>query len=101
MKKLILLLTLIFRVAQAQGFTGKWNGMLSVQGMGLRLIFQIIHFDLIYQIKVDSPNQNTFGIPASAATFRNATLHPVLFNLRPVNLLKRTLYPAGWLLAQK
>lgn len=37
MKKLILLIVLIPCRAQAQDITGKWNGMLSVLGMELRL----------------------------------------------------------------
>lgn len=74
MKKLIGLLVLIPCLAQAQDITGKWNGMLRAQGMELRLIFQIALHDSTYEAKMDSPDQNTFGIPASATTFTNATL---------------------------
>lgn len=74
MRKLIVLMVLMLCLAQAQDIIGKWNGMLRAQRMELRLIFQITLHDSTYEAKMDSPDQNTFGIPASATTFKNSTL---------------------------
>ena len=74
MKKLVLLIVLIPCLMQAQDITGKWNGMLSVQGMELRLVFHISRGDSTYDAKMDSPDQKAFGIPASATNFENSTL---------------------------
>jgi len=60
---------------QAQDITGKWNGILSVQGMELRLVFHISREDSTYDAKMDSPDQQAFGIQASAANFKNSTLN--------------------------
>ena len=75
MKKLILLMVLIPCLTQAQDITGEWNGILSVQGMELRLVFHISRQDSIYDAKIDSPDQKAFGIPASETSFKNSTLH--------------------------
>jgi uncharacterized protein len=74
MKKLILLIVLIPCLMQAQDITGKWNGILSVQGMELRLVFHISREDSTYDAKMDSPDQKAFGIPATATNFENSTL---------------------------
>jgi len=75
MKKLVLLIVLIPSLMQAQDITGKWNGILSVQGMELRLVFHISREDSTYDAKMDSPDQQAFGIQASAANFKNSTLN--------------------------
>lgn len=62
-------------LAQAQDITGKWNGILSVQGMELRLVFHISREDSTYEAKMDSPDEKAFGIPASAIHFENSTLN--------------------------
>lgn len=75
MKKLLLLIVLIPCLAQAQDITGKWNGILSVQGMELRLVFYISREDSAYDAKMDSPDQKVFGIPANATNFKNSSLN--------------------------
>ncbi len=77
MKKLILLILIVLIpcLTQAQDITGKWNGILNVQGMDLRLIFHISKGDSTYDAKMDSPDQKAFGIPASATNFENSTLN--------------------------
>lgn len=74
MNKLILLIVLIPCLTQAQDITGQWNGILSVQGMELRLVFHVSRDDSAYTTKMDSPDQKAFGIPASATNFENSTL---------------------------
>jgi uncharacterized protein len=74
MKKLLILIILWPCLAQAQDITGTWNGMLKVQGMELRLVFNITQSDSTYETKMDSPDQKAFGIPASATNFKNSTL---------------------------
>ena len=74
MKKLILLIVLIPCFGQAQDITGQWNGILSVQGMELRLVFHISGEDTAYDVKMDSPDEKAFGIPGSAG-FGDSTLN--------------------------
>ncbi len=76
MKKLILLLSIFFAVisASAQEITGDWNGVLSVQGMKLRLVFHLTKTDTGYTATMDSPDQGAKGIPMTAAKFENNVL---------------------------
>jgi len=75
MKKIFLFaLILVPFLTRAQDITGKWNGMLKVQGMELRLVFHISKDDSAYSTVLDSPDQKAFGIPASSTSFKNATL---------------------------
>jgi hypothetical protein len=75
MKKLILLIVLIPCLAQAQDIIGKWNGILSVKGMELRLVFHISREDSTFVAKMDSPDQKAFGITTSVTNFENSTLN--------------------------
>jgi pimeloyl-ACP methyl ester carboxylesterase len=75
MKKLMLLLGMLPYLTQGQDITGKWNGMLRVQGMELRLVFHISMSDSTYDAKMDSPDQKAFGIQASATSFKDPTLN--------------------------
>ena len=59
---------------QAQDITGQWNGVLSVQGMNLRLVFHIEKTTEGYTGKMDSPDQNVTGIPVAAVDFDGTTL---------------------------
>lgn len=76
MKKLIFLLSIFFAVisASAQEITGDWNGVLSVQGMKLRLVFHLTKTDAGYTATMDSPDQGAKGIPMTAAKFENNVL---------------------------
>ncbi|NBL65067.1 alpha/beta hydrolase [Flavobacterium sp. NST-5] len=67
MKYYILFLIHIFFwiTANAQGFKGKWSGLLNVNGMPLRLQFTIDEFDGHYSAQMASVDQNIYGIPVS------------------------------------
>jgi len=55
--------------SQAQDITGQWNGLLSVQGMNLRLVFHIKKSGEGYTSTMDSPDQNATGLPVATTTF--------------------------------
>jgi pimeloyl-ACP methyl ester carboxylesterase len=57
-----------------QDITGQWNGLLTVQGMKLRLVFHITKTDAGYSSTMDSPDQGAKGIPVSSTTFENPNL---------------------------
>ena len=58
----------------AQDITGEWNGVLSVQGMKLRLVFHVTKTDAGYTATMDSPDQGAKGIPMTSARFENNVL---------------------------
>lgn len=60
--------------ALAQDITGEWNGVLSVQGMKLRLVFHVVKTDAGYTATMDSPDQGAKGIPMTSARFENNVL---------------------------
>lgn len=62
---------------KAQHVSGSWEGKLKVQGTELRLIFNLIETDGVYEGTMDSPDQNAFGIPLSDVLVMNdsVTLH--------------------------
>ncbi len=60
--------------ALAQDITGEWNGVLSVQGMKLRLVFHVSKTDAGYTATMDSPDQGAKGIPMTSARFENKVL---------------------------
>jgi len=76
MKKptLTLLAVLMYLTAFSQDITGSWNGILKVQGMQLRLVFNISKTDNGYSATMDSPDQGAKGIPVTTTTYENATL---------------------------
>lgn len=76
MKKiaLTLLTGLISFTMLAQDITGQWNGILNVQGMQLRVVFNIIKTGTGYSTTMDSPDQGAKGIPVTSTSFENLTL---------------------------
>jgi hypothetical protein len=54
--------------------TGQWNGVLSVQGMNLRIVFNINKTNEGYISTMDSPDQGATGIPVAATTFDGSKL---------------------------
>ncbi len=76
MKKVaaIICLLLLFANTNAQDITGKWNGMLKVQGMELRLVFHLTKSGDTYSAIMDSPDQGVSGIPMTTATFDNSEI---------------------------
>lgn len=57
-----------------QEVTGQWHGILKVQGVQLRLVFEISKTATGFSSTMDSPDQGAKGIPVSATTFENGTL---------------------------
>nr|WP_315146813.1 alpha/beta hydrolase [uncultured Flavobacterium sp.] len=76
MKKTIVLFLIGFAslTAIGQDITGKWNGLLKVQGMQLRVVFNIDKTTTGYISTMDSPDQGAKGIPVTTTSFENATL---------------------------
>jgi hypothetical protein len=68
----ILLITLFTSFSlTAQDITGQWNGLLKVQGIQLRVVFNVSKTDDGYQSTMDSPDQGAKGIPVTSTTFEN------------------------------
>ncbi len=75
----IYLLTFLLGLAVAkcafgQGISGQWNGILKIQGMQLRIVFNIAETENGYTATMDSPDQHAKGIAVSTVTFENSTL---------------------------
>lgn len=70
MKTIYILLMSIFmsNFSFSQTITGKWNGMLNVQGTQLPLIFKVEKTDQGYKGTFDSPKQGAKDIPFTAVT---------------------------------
>ena len=62
-------------ITYGQDITGQWNGVLKVQGMQLRLVFNISKTDTGYSSTMDSPDQGAKGIPVSTTTFENPKIN--------------------------
>ncbi|MBN1650592.1 MAG: alpha/beta fold hydrolase [Bacteroidales bacterium] len=58
----------------AQDISGKWNGILKIQGTSLRLVFNISKPDSTYNATMDSPHQGAYGLPVTSISYSNATL---------------------------
>lgn len=76
MKKFTLCILAILLTASVfgQDITGQWNGLLSVQGMKIRLVFHITKTDQGYASTMDSPDQGAKGIPMSSTVFESPKL---------------------------
>lgn len=76
MKRIIfsILSLIIAFLVNAQNVTGDWNGVLSVQGMKLRIVFHVSKTDAGYFATMDSPDQGAKGIPMTAASFEGNVL---------------------------
>lgn len=69
---LILLATLLTSLTlTAQDITGQWNGVLNVQGIQLRLVFNVTKTGNGYSATMDSPDQGAKGIPVTNTSFDN------------------------------
>ncbi|HTA62999.1 MAG TPA: alpha/beta fold hydrolase [Bacteroidia bacterium] len=55
----------------AQNITGKWNGILKVPGMQIRIAFNVTKTNSGYKSTMDSPDQKAFGIPVETTDFTN------------------------------
>jgi fermentation-respiration switch protein FrsA (DUF1100 family) len=84
MKKLIIFMTLILSLslAEAQDISGEWNGVLSVQGLQLRLVFHLTKNGEGWTATMDSPDQGATDIPVTRVSFENLNLVISLDNLK-------------------
>lgn len=79
----IVLFTFFVSIAMsAQDITGQWNGVLKVQGMQLRLVFNVTKSGAFYTSTMDSPDQGAAGIPVTKTTFVNSTIKFEVTNAR-------------------
>jgi len=76
MKKIIVVFLISFVSLNTfgQDITGKWNGILKVQGMQLRVVFNINKTETGYSATMDSPDQGAKGIPVTTTRFDNSNL---------------------------
>ncbi|QBN18154.1 alpha/beta hydrolase family protein [Flavobacterium nackdongense] len=76
MKKIIVVFLISFVSLNTfgQDITGKWNGLLKVQGMQLRVVFNINKTETGYSATMDSPDQGAKGIPVTTTRFENSNL---------------------------
>jgi uncharacterized protein len=58
-------------VLYGQDLKGQWNGTLNVQGNEFRIVFNIAKNDAQYTATMDSPDQNTSGIPVTTVNFNS------------------------------
>jgi len=68
-------------LSQAQDITGQWNGVLSVQGINMRLVFHINKVGDGYVSTMDSPDQGAAGIPVATTTFDGTKLSIAMPNI--------------------
>ena len=71
---LFLIFVVTFGSAYGQEITGQWNGVLKVQAMQLRIVFNITKSGAGYSSTMDSPDQGAKGIPVTTTTFENSRL---------------------------
>ncbi len=83
MRKIAILLISIFISFSlfGQNITGQWNGILKVQGIQLRLVFNIEKSDTGFLATMDSPDQGAKGIPVTSVSFENSIIKLELPNL--------------------
>ncbi|WP_297338105.1 alpha/beta hydrolase [Algoriphagus sp.] len=77
MKKILLLvfmMAFLFFAVDAQEITGQWNGVLTVQGVRLRLVFDVVQTSEGLSSTMDSPDQGVKGIPTTTTSFENSIL---------------------------
>ncbi len=59
---------------RGQEISGKWNGVLKVQGTQLRVSFNVTQTENGYKATMDSPDQKVTGIPLEKTIFENSIL---------------------------
>ncbi len=72
----------------SQDINGKWYAVLKVQGMELRIVFDIKKMDNGYVTTMDSPDQKAFGISTDTTTFAENKLHIALTGITYDGVLK-------------
>ncbi len=86
MRKLTTILALLLVVFSSfgQDITGQWTGLLKVQGMQLRVVFNLTKTADGWSSTMDSPDQGAKGIPVNSTTFDGSKLKVEVTNLRVV-----------------
>jgi uncharacterized protein len=76
MKRPVLFLIFVLMTVSlyAQEVTGQWNGILSVQGTQLSIVFNVMKTETGYTSTMDSPDQGFRGIPVTSTVFENLVL---------------------------
>ena len=77
MRKLLTFLFLFSYLSSltAQDISGKWLGLLKIQGMELDLYFNISKKENTYSATMDVPKQGAKGIPVTAVELKDSTLN--------------------------
>ncbi|HOF65755.1 MAG TPA: alpha/beta fold hydrolase [Bacilli bacterium] len=71
----ILLISLLTSISvSAQDIAGQWNGVLKVQGIQLRLVFNVTKTESGFSSTMDSPDQGAKDIPTTSTSFENSVL---------------------------
>ncbi|MBF4486480.1 MULTISPECIES: S9 family peptidase [unclassified Flavobacterium] len=74
-KNILILITVLSSfIMRGQEISGKWNGVLKVQGTQLRVSFNVNKTENGYKATMDSPDQKVTGIPLEKTTFENSIL---------------------------
>lgn len=81
LKPITLLTFLIYISTYGQDITGQWNGILSTQGIKLKVVFNIAKTENGYSATMDSPNQGAKGIPVTTTSFESSALKLTIANL--------------------
>lgn len=81
---LVFLITILTSITlNAQDITGEWNGLLKVQGIQLRFVFNVAKTDSGYLSTMDSPDQGANDIPVTTTTFD----HPkIIFEVKNIGI---------------
>lgn len=74
-------ISLISVTVSGQDISGKWNGLLSVQGTDLRVDFNLTKTDNGYTATLDSPDQNAYGIPVTSVSFKKPDITIVISDI--------------------
>ncbi len=83
MKKLIILLTVIFFALPifSQNIIGDWSGKLHVQGIQLRIVFHIIGDNNNFKVTLDSPDQAAYDLPVDSFFIKNTKIKMIMTKL--------------------
>jgi uncharacterized protein len=65
----VIFLVLMSTILYGQELSGQWNGTLHVQGNDFRIVFHLVKTDNQYSATMDSPDQDTSGIPVTSVNF--------------------------------
>lgn len=82
MKKLILtaITSILLLTSVAQDITGQWSGVLKIQAIQLRVVFNINKTETGYTATMDSPDQGANGIPITTVSFNDSILKLSIVN---------------------